>query len=627
MSGFDAYRVRERADAARLVVTGAFLVLMVAFFRTQVVQHEEFQLQGEKNRLRRIPVAPPRGMILDRHGNVIAENVPGYSVKLIAPSMDSLRAVLRRVEAIVPLDSAQQVEVLERYRRASYEPVIVFGGASFETVARLEEHRPALPGLVIQAEPKRFYPAANATAHLVGYVGEVTESELAAKRFPGAVRGSIVGRSGLERHYDKVLRGSEGFRYIEVNARGRLVREEAMAASLPPSPGKPIRTTIDLDLQRFIDSIWPPGVRGSMVAMTPTGEVLALYSAPTYDPNAFVGGIPPKLWRQLNTDSALPLYNRAIQAQYPPASPFKLAIAAMALKRRLITLDTRMPVPCTGGYQLGNRIFRCWKKTGHGNLDLVGAIAGSCDVYFYQLGRQLGLDAILREGTEMGFHDPTGIDLGSEKRPIFPTSTAYFDRRHGPRNWSAPATTLNFAIGQGENSQTVINMTSFYQALAGDGVERPPYIVAPNDSVAPHQLGLTAGQLEGLRQAMVEVVERGTAVRSRRANLTIAGKTGTAQNSQRKDQDHGWFIGFAPADHPQIVIGSVMEFFKHGSDVAPYVSKALARYVLGPEPPPAAKPPDGARAARDTIPRFTPIAADSAPPPPISLDSVRQDPR
>ena len=211
-----------------------------------------------------------------------------------------------------------------------------------------------------------------------------------------------------------------------------------------------------------------------MVAMTPGGQIRALYSAPSYDPNVFVGGISRANWRALNDDEARPLLNRAIQTRYPPASPFKLAIGAMALKRGLIGLDTHMPTPCRGGMRLGNRVFRCWKKEGHGSLDLIGAVAKSCDVYFYQVGLRLGLKAILEDGVLMGFRDPSGIDLENEKNPIWPASTAYFDKLYGPRHWSPPATTLNFSIGQGEITETLINMMKFYEGLASDGQSSTP---------------------------------------------------------------------------------------------------------------------------------------------------------
>jgi penicillin-binding protein 2 len=610
MTGSDSYRLGERARAARWIIVGAFLVLLGAFFRTQIIQHEKFQLKAETNRLRPIPLTAPRGTIYDRHGEIIAENVPGYSVKLLAPSADSLRAVLARVQEVVPLDSSAIVEVLRRFQTARYQPVVVFGDATFEIVSKLEEHRVALPGLVIQAEPKRLYPARSAVAHLVGYVGEVTDADLESDRYEGLEPGAIVGKAGLEQQYDDSLRGTAGVRYIEVNARGRLVREEASSASLPPTPGRPIETTIDLDLQRFIDSIWPAGVRGAMIAMTPTGEVRALYSAPSFDPNAFVGGITPQLWRSLNTDEARPLLNRVLQARYPPASPFKLAIAAMALKRGLIGLDSHMPVPCRGGLRMGNRVFRCWKKEGHGSLDLIGAIAASCDVYFYQVGLRLGLDAIIEDGVLMGFKDKAGIDLRNEINPIYPSSTAYFDRLYGARRWSPAATTLNFSIGQGENTQTLINMVHFYAGLAGNGEEVSPFLVRPRDDVKARPLGLGTDVLDGLRHALIAVVERGTAAASRREDLQVAGKTGTAQNPHGKD--HGWFIGFAPADKPQLVVGGIMEFAEHGTVVAPYVVQALRRYILGPDTAAKAAVKLRVVAPEDSAPRTLELDPDSA---------------
>ncbi len=620
MSAFDSYRINERAGVARWIVVGAFAVLIGAFFRTQIIQHEKFQLKAETNRLRPISLTPPRGQIVDYAGRIIAENVPGYSVKLLAPSADSLRAVLERVAGVVPLDTADISEILRRFRSARYQPVLVFGDADFPTISRLEEHRAALPGLVIQSEPKRQYPAGAAVAHLVGYVGEVTDGDLGRNRYPGATLGSIVGKAGLEQAYDDTLRGADGVRYIEVNARGRLVREEASSASLPPTPGLPISTSIDIDLQQFVDSIWPEGVRGALIAMTPDGAVRALYSAPTYDPNAFVGGIDTRTWRTLTTDPARPLLNRAIQTRYPPASPFKLATAAMALKRNLIGLDTHMPVPCRGGLRMGNRVFRCWKKEGHGSLDLVGAVAASCDVYFYQVGLRLGLDAILEDGVLMGFRDTTHVDLPNEIAPIYPASTAYFDRLYGPRRWSPPATILNFSIGQGENTQSLVNMVQFYAALAGDGRERVPHVVRPQQA-STRTLGLTDAQLDGLRRSLIAVVERGTAAASRRGDLAVAGKTGTAQNAHGKD--HGWFIGFAPAEKPEIVVGAIMEFAEHGTTVAPYVVRVIRRALLGPEPP--AQVPTRVKivAPADTSPRTIELDPDSAAARAVA-DSIRQ---
>lgn len=629
MSALDPIELQKRATAATVVVVLAFAILIGAFFRAQVLQHEKYQVRAESNRLRPVALPPPRGAVLDRHGAVIAENLPGYTVKLLAPNADSLRGALARLAQVVPLDSAQAADVVQRWRQARYQPVVVFGDATFETASRLEEHRALLPGLVLQSEPRRLYPAGPAVSHLVGYVSEVTDAELQGNRFPGAQSGSLVGRAGLEREYDDTLRGREGVRYIEVNARGGLVREQAGAASLPPVAGRPLHTTIDLDLQRFIDSIWPAGVRGAMLAMTPRGEIRALYSAPTFDPNLFVGGISGADYRALLTDEANPLINRAIYGRYPPASPFKLATAAMALRRGIVDFGTHMSVPCTGGYRLGNRVFKCWKREGHGSLDLIGAVAKSCDVYFYQLGQRLGLEAIIQDGVLMGFRDRSGVDLPSEQEPVYPANLDYFDKRYGPRNWSAPATILNFSIGQGENTQTLINMVKFYAALAGDGKVRAPFVVREQPGFQ-HDLGLTPEQLAGLRKSLIAVVEQGTAARSRRKDLAVAGKTGTAQNSHGKD--HGWFIGFAPAEQPEIVIGAIMEFAEHGSSVAPYVVKAISRYVLGPEAPPPT--PSQLKVPVDSAPRDAPapdtVVPEPAPatliPPPVSFAAPQPPP-
>lgn len=600
MSEWSSWRLRQREQAARVVVVAAFLLLAGAFFRTQVIEHEAFRLRAENNRLRPIPQEAPRGLVLDRHGRVIAESVAGYSVKLLATRRDSLRAVLQRMAAYVPLDSTRIEDAVDRYRAAPYQPVLVVNDASFEQVSVLEEHRAVLPGLVIRPEAKRFYPARQAVAHLVGYVGEVTETDLEKNRYPGARIGALVGRAGIEVVYDSILRGVPGMDLVEVDARGRAVRERSRTASIQPIPGRSLRTTIDLSLQQFVDSIWPPGIRGGLVAMTPAGEILAYYSAPSYDPNEFIGGIPTSLWRQLNGDSARPLLNRPVQALYPPASPFKLAVAAMALRRGLVDFHTHMPVSCTGGYRLGNRVFRCWKKQGHGSLDLTGAVAASCDVYFYQLGQRLGFDSLTLQGVDIGFDDRTGIDLPSEADPIYPTRE-YLNRRHkGPRNWSAPATVLNTSIGQGENTQTLIGMVRFYQAIAGDGTTRVPHVVAPRRAKS-FSLGLGEDDLAGLREALAAVVERGTAAASRSSagGLTMAGKTGTAQNPHGKD--HGWFIGFAPADRPEVIVGAIMEFAEHGSSVAPYVVKVMRRYVLGTGMPALA--PDSLAIPVDSAPR------------------------
>ncbi|MDP3909229.1 MAG: penicillin-binding protein 2 [Gemmatimonadales bacterium] len=612
MSAFHPHQLDRRLRAARTTLWIVLGVISLAFFRTQILGHGKYQLQSETNRLRPIPLPAPRGIIFDRNGRILAENVPGYTVSLLPGPPADLRRTLALIAPIAGLDSGDIADVLQRARRAPHQPALVLTDAPFAVVSALEERRVNLPGLLIQSEPKRYYPDSTIIAHLVGYVGEVTEGERATQRFASVRLGGIIGKDGLEREYDDTLRGAEGVRFVEVSARGQMVREAEPAATLSPVSGAELHTTIDLELQRYIASIFPPGRRGSVLAMNPnTGEILAMYSAPGFDPNAFVGGISPAYWRELNENPAKPLLDRAIQTRYPPGSTWKLGVAAMGLKRGIVTFRTHMPIPCRGGLQYGNRYFRCWQARGHGALSLTEAIAHSCDVYFYQLGIKLGVNTMLEDGTAWGFRGRTGVDVPGEIPSEYPTGPEYYDRLYGPRRWTS-AVALNLAIGQGENAQTLINMVRLYQQLASDGRMRTPFLVRPASVPAMESvsLELTPEQIAGLRRAMVAVVEQGTARGSRLASLTIAGKTGTSQNPH--GPDHGSFIGFAPAEKPEIVVGAVIEFAQHGSAVAPLVARTIAHYLGLDE--------TRARSMRLAVP------ADSAPEPFVIPMPPRVDP-
>ena len=610
MNAFHPHLLDRRLGMARSGVWIVLGIIILSFFRTQILGHGKYQLQSETNRLRPIPLPAPRGIIYDRNGRVLAENVPGYTVSLLPGPEANLRSTLARIAAIANIDSMEIERVLQRARKAPYQPALVLADAPFRVVSALEERRVAIPGLLIQAEPKRSYPDTAIVAHLVGYVGEVTEGERGTRRFAQVRLGGLVGKDGLEREYDDTLRGSEGVRFVEVSARGQMVREAEAAANLAPVPGTDLHTTIDLDLQKYISETFPDGQRGAVLALNPnTGEVLALYSAPGFDPNAFVGGISAPYWRSLNESAARPLLDRAIQARYPPGSVWKLAVAAMALKRGIAGPRTHMPIPCRGGLQYGNRFFRCWEAHGHGDLNLTDAIAQSCDVYFYQLGIKLGVSSLLEDANAWGFRGRTGIDLPGEIPSEFPTGPEYYDRLYGARRWTS-AVALNLAIGQGENAQTLVQMVRLFQQLASDGRMRTPFVVRPvaTANTENASLELSPDQLTILRRAMIAVVEQGTGRRAGLQSLQIAGKTATAQNPH--GADHGWFIGFAPAEKPEIVVGAIVEFSRHGSAVAPLVSRVIAHYLGIDE--------TRAQRMRVTVP------ADSAPAP-FSLPSIPQD--
>lgn len=572
--------IQRRGRWASGIVTLAMVLLASGFFRAQVLEGERFQLSSEKNRLREVPIPAARATIYDRHGAIIAENVPGYSVSILSASADSLQSTLERLSTIIELAPGQVESALRRYRRDPTRPTVVFADASFDQVSVLEEHRTEFPSLIIQAAPKRRYPDGAATSAFVGYTSEINETELGSAEYAGYKSGQQIGRQGLERQYESVLRGAEGSRFVEVDARGRVVRDASARPDRPATTPPPLQTNIDMDLQRFVASYFGDTLVGGLVALEPqSGAVLAIHSAPTFDPNRFIGGIPADYYKQLTTDDRRPLYNKAMQGRYPPASTFKLATSVLAMEAGLVDLNSRMPVPCNGGYQYGGRYFRCWDRDGHGPVTLAQAIAKSCDTFFYQLGLRLTLSRFLAGGVRLRFGEKSGIDLPNETTPQWPYAVEYFDKQYGARNWTN-AVTLNLSIGQGENSQTILNMARFYTALATDGSAARPEVVQRNPERVKI-MDLTPAQLAGLRDAMGDVVSgRGTAGSAAIEGVILAGKTGTAQNETPRD--HAWFVGFAPKDDPKIVVAVMLWQGEHGYAAARIASKVVEHYLKRP---------------------------------------------
>ena len=574
--------IARRARASSLTIFIGFAVLVGAFFRTQVIQHRQYVMQSEENRLRPIPLPAPRGIIYDRRGEVIAENLPAYSVSITAPSEDSLRSALAQLATTLQLERFQINAAIRRYRRAPTRPTVVLNDASIDIVSVLEEHRLDYPRLIIQSVPKRYYPDGPAVASFIGYTSEISETELNRPEYEGYKPGQQIGKGGLEKFYEAKLHGREGVRFDEVDARGRPVRGEGPRPDLNPIGAPPLYTNIDMDLQRFTAAIFGDSLQGAAVALDPrTGAVLALYSAPAFDPNKFTGGIPADYYKELLEDKRRPLVNKAIQGRYEPGSTFKLATAILGLENKVIGLNEKMPVSCSGGYQYGARYFKCWEKRGHGSLALEGAVKHSCDVYFYQLGLRIGLAKMIAGGIKLSFREKSGIDLPEENRPIWPYAIQYYNERFG-RNWSN-AEVLNLSIGQGSNSQTVVSMAKFYTALATDGKYARPGIarVTPTRTQV---YNLTREQDSAIKVALAAVVEGGgTAGASALVGMKLAGKTGTAQNAAGEDADHGWFVGYAPAmdtaNPPKIVVALLIEFGEHGSRAARIASAIIAHYL------------------------------------------------
>ena len=578
---------RRRAQGAYLVVALFMGTLLAAFFRVQVVRSDAWELRAESNRLRQLPVTAPRGTIYDRNGRILADNVPGYAITLLPGPVDTIRATLERMRPYVDLSDADVDRLLANLRRYGTE-VVVDPDADFEVVSALEERRVEFPDVFIEMRPRRRYPGGASLGHVLGYVGEITGGELESEAFDTTryEQGMVVGKTGIEREYEDRLQGHRGLRYVEVDARGRIVGDFAGFTADPGEGGEDLHLNLDLDLQNWIHDIFPDSMMGAVVALDPAdGGVLALYSAPTYDPNDFVGGIEAGLWGDLNTDEDKPLYHRAVLGLYPPASTWKLASAGIALDLGVVTPDEVMPVPCTGSWFWGGRTWRCHDRGGHGYNNLAQAIGNSCDVYFYQLGLRISLDRMLERATDIGFSQQCGIDLPQESRGIFPAEREFWNRTFGysPREGEV----LNLAIGQGPNSQTPLKMAQFYVALARDGSAPPPALARGVDLGEGWSLNLAPEHLESLRAGLRAVTSPGGTAHFGTAleHWEVLGKTGTGQNAQSIQGlagDHAWFAGLAgrPGGPPEIVVVALVEFGESGSRVAAPIVAKTADYYL-----------------------------------------------
>jgi penicillin-binding protein 2 len=574
----------RRTMGALFAITFVVSVLLTAFFQTQVVAGEQFMTRSEENRLRPVTIPAPRGTIYDRDGEIVATSIPGFAVNLLPGTPETVESTLRDLAPFLGLAEANIQRLMTRRNQRPHDLLEISQDATFAQVSALEEQRTSFPNLLIVDRPKRYYPAGSAIGHMIGYVAEISREELELPRFreAGYRQGRWIGKAGIEREYELLLSGRDGARFVEVDAMGRIVDPRSIVGVMAPEPGQDVTLTLDLTLQQYVHQIFPDTMKGSIVAMVPsTGEVLALVSYPSFDPNDFVGGIRSSIWQALNRDPARPLMDRTMSALYPPASTWKLATAAAGVSRGLVNRDTRMPIGCAGGMAYAGRYARCWYRQGHGSLDLGGAIEKSCNVYFYQLGIQLGFRELVEYGTRIGMNTRSGIDLPGENAGIFPTGADWWRQRFGYS--PQPSEVMSLAIGQGPNSQTVLRTAHFYSAIAGNGTAPQPYLVVhegAGEGPGAIDLGLDEVGLAALWDGLLRVIQPGgTAWLSALERWPIYGKTGSAQNPH--GEAHGWFAGFsgAPGGHPEIVVAAIVEHGQSGADVSPLVAKVINFYL------------------------------------------------
>lgn len=600
MSDIDQrYKIVLGARLSRLLIVllGIFLILALRLFYLQVIRSDYYSRLALSNRIQRERVIAPRGFIRDRHGSKLVVNVPVYQISVLPAKVQGREDRLRIACQWLNIDEERLMQALAGWlkRYPDGREMAAVQAADKKQISVLLENRDLFPFFKLEMKPRRQYPEGSLAVHMLGYVGEVTDDDL--KNSEDLHPGDIMGRTGIEYSYEEFLKGRDGIRVVEISAEGIRIgeveglhgedEEYERVRSRPPVPGNDVHLTIDLDLQRAVERIFE-WKRGSIVIMDPNnGEILAAVSRPGYDPNIFLVGVSETDWRDLNADPAKPLFNRIVQATYPPGSIFKLVTAYAGLREGVVTRH-RLLEPCFGSYRFGNRNFRCWKPEGHGALSLRGAIVQSCDVYFYQVGEMLTADQFASAGRLFGIGARTGIDLPSEATGIVPDH-AYFDRRFGKRKWTK-GHLLNYSIGQGELLVTPVQLCASTAVFANGGYSIEPHVVmkivdADGMIVYNHENrrwpveGLDRGALSLIRSAMEGVVsgKHGTGRAAALRGFRIAGKTGTAQNPH--GEDHALFVAYAPVDEPEVVMAIVMENAGHGGAMAaPLAREILAEY-------------------------------------------------
>jgi len=600
-------KLEPRIVALMLFICTVLGAAAVRLYYLQIIKHHDLSNLADRNRIRIQRMPALRGLVYDVHHRPLIDTRPSFDALMVPEDAPDLGRTVDRLEQLLGEDgAAKKLEDAQEQGRPEFEPVTVEERLNWQQVVTLETHQLDLPGVSLQVNPQRHYIYGPLGSHLLGYVGEVTVKDLA--RLASYRMGDEIGKFGLERSWEDILRGDSGGQEIEVDAVGRRLR---LLREIPEKPGDSIIMTIDFDLQRVAEETIGDRA-GALVALDPdTGYILALASHPAFDPNVFAGGISSAQWRALTTDPAHPLQDRVTQGTYPPGSTFKIVDSIAGLSDRTLTPHTAYF--CPGGMYFGGREYRCWRKQGHGAISVHRAIVESCDVFFYNVGQHLGIDRLAAWAHALGLGKKTGIELDNEKSGVVP-SAQWKWRRYRER-WY-PAETLSVAIGQGYVAITPLQLAELAAEIGNDGTFYQPQFVKEIDSidgtpvkvfppVIRSRVHLDPAVLDQVRAGMVGVVNAGdgTAHAARLDDVIVAGKTGTAQvikeaqgvrvkenEGPERYRDHGWFMAFAPVDHPRIAIACIIEHGGHGGSSAGPVVKAVMQEFFMKNPPQGATP-------------------------------------
>ena len=539
----------------------------------QIYQGDKYIRLAHSNRLRLVRFPAPRGEIFDRNGVPLAVNdttfsIMGYPLDLnTTEKLQHLSKVLMRHG--IPMTVSDLEKTIKQQRLAPYRVMKIVPNLTMTQMAELVADYEFPHELFPLSVWRRTYPAGTTAANIIGYVGEISENELKLRAEDGYTGGDLIGKSGIERSYESVLRGSPGQEALEVDARGRKIRVLDAEAAVK---GEDLHLTLDMGAQKLAVELlknW----KGAIVAMNVhTGAVLALASSPVYDNNPLAWGVSAREWNAIMNDPERPMLDRAIAGVYPPASTFKAFMSIASLEENAITQSTM--ISCRGGLRFGSHLFKCWKHSGHGSLNVIGGLQHSCDVFFYQAGLRTGIESLIKWGRKFHLGEPTGIDLPGESGGNI--AGPEWKLRRFKTAWSG-GDTVNYSIGQGYMLMTPIQIARVYAAIANGGKMVTPHLNVKGYKT-PEDIGINPAKLEIVKRGLEAVVSRGTGSRAGRFGVHVAGKTGTAQNSH--GDDHALFAGYAPADNPQYVAVAVIEGGKHGSSVAgPIVGQMLAHLL------------------------------------------------
>ena len=594
--GSDWYN--RRLTSVFCFAMAGFSLLFVRLFYLQVINGEELRRLSENNCIRLQHIDSPRGLIFDRNGKLLVDNRPSFDLSIVLNDSEDIDLTLENLARYFPVSIPELKKKIEKKTVSRFKPVILERDIGRDALAVIEVHKFDLPGIVVNVRPLRNYVNKESAAHLIGYLSEINADELRSGDYEDCRGGDYIGRFGSEKFCERFLRGKRGGRQVEVNAAGQLIK---VLKTVDAQPGFNVYLTIDSLLQQKSEELLAGKAGAVGVMETSTGQILALASSPSFNPNLFVSGMSSREWKTLASNPFRPMENKVIQAQYPPASVYKIITAMAGLEEGVIDKNTLFE--CSGRYKHGNRNYRCWKRWGHGQMNVVTALSQSCDVFFYNVGKALGVDKLAWYARACGLGEKTGIMLDKESCGLIPTA-AWKKRRTGI-SWQS-GETLSVAIGQGYNLVTPIQILALTGAVANGGIIYEPSTVKRIDDSAGKtvykrgakvvgRLPCSKNTLEIIKKGLRDVVNtrKGTAWGARLDEIEFSGKTGTAQVVSRTTEDtnwethkspftkpHAWFVAYAPSVNSEIAVVVLVEHGEHGSSAAAPIARELIKTYL-----------------------------------------------